>query len=458
MLDQTAVEQLISAIRGRLILPGDEDYNDARSIWNGMVDKKPAMIAQCTGAADVITAVNFARENSLKVSVRGGGHNAAGSAICDDGLVIDLSQMKEVTVDPNAKLAYVSAGATLGDMDHETQAFGLATTGGVDSRTGVAGLTLGGGIGYLARTYGLSADNLVAADVVTANGELIHVSEEEHSDLLWALRGGGGNFGIVTQFVFQLHEVGPEVQVAQVFYPMDQAKEILHFYRDFSDQAPDELSCYVMIVRTPPVPPFPEMYHGKPALALAACYSGSVEEGKKAIAPLQNLGEPILKVITPMPYKILQSSNDAGTPDGYRYYFKSQFMSELSDEVIHLTVEYAKDFPGELTMLGFEPMGGAINRVPKEATAFPHRDAKYNFGLFSGWIDPKDDDKMLAWSRDFHQAMQPYTMSGVYSNYLDHDDENRLRAAFGDNLERLREVKAKYDPSNFFSPSKNIKL
>lgn len=286
MLEQTAVEQLTSSLRGRLVLPCDEDYDEARAIWNGMVDKKPAMIAQCTGVADVITAVNFARDNSLMVSVRGGGHNAAGSAICDDGLVIDLSKLNAVRVDQDAKLAYVGPGATLGDMDHETQAFGLATTGGVDSRTGVAGLTLGGGIGYLARKYGLSADNLVAADVVTAEGELLHVSEEEHSDLLWALRGGGGNFGIVTQFVLQLHKVGPEVQIAQLFFPMEQAKEILHFYRDFTEQAPDELSCYVMIVRTPPMAPFPEMYHRKPTLVLAACYSGSVEEGKKAMEPL----------------------------------------------------------------------------------------------------------------------------------------------------------------------------
>jgi len=456
MLDRSTIEQFRHSFNGHLVLPEDADYDEVRTIWNGMINRRPALIARCRVADDVVTAVDFARNQDLRVSVRCGGHSVAGKSVCDDGLMIDLSQMNTVTIDPEARMARVDGGAKLGDFDAAAQEFGLATTAGIVSDTGVGGLTLGGGVGFLARRFGLTIDNLLGADVVTAAGEQIRASATESPDLFWALRGGGGNFGIVTAFEFRLYEVGPEVLVGQAFYPLDDAVEVLRFYRDSMTDAPDELASYALAINVPPMEPFPEEHQGKPAIAIVSCYSGDLEEGKAVLAPLEAFGDPILRFVQPMPYTALQQSFNDGTPNGQRYYWKSHFHRELSDEAIDTFAEHVTSLPGPFSIVGFEPMGGAINRVDATATAFPHRGAEFALGIWSGWSDPADDDAAIAWTRKLHEAMTPFSTGGVYSNYMDQDDDALTPAAFADNLERLRRVKAKYDPDNFFRANQNI--
>lgn len=450
MLQETTIEQFANTLRGRLILPEDAEYDESRAVWNGIIDRRPALIARCQGTADVMAAVNFARENDLPVTIKAGGHNVAGKAVGQNSLVIDLSAMKGVQVDSRAQTARVEAGATWADVDRETQAFGLATTGGVDSRTGVAGLTLGGGIGYLARRFGLTIDNLLAADVVTADGDLRRASEEENPNLFWSLRGGGGGVGVVTSFEFQLHEVGPDVLVAQIFHPFQAAGEALRFYRDFSAGAPRELACYAMFVHVPPVAPFPEAFHGQIALALVACYSGSIAEGKTVLAPLKEFGTPLLNAVQSMPYTALQQSFDAGTPDGARYYYKSQYLNKLTNGAIETIVDHIEPLPGSFSIVGIEPLGGAIGDVAETATAFAHRDAAYNFSVWAGWGDAADDEAIIHWARRFHEAMASHAGSGVYANYLDRDDEQRMREAYGRNYQKLVEVRDAWDPDHLF--------
>jgi len=456
MLDRAAIEQFRQSLNGQLVLPENADYDEVRSIWNGMIDRRPRLIARCVDADDVVEAVNFARDQKLDVSVRCGGHSVAGKSVCDDGLMIDLSPMNTVTVDSETGTARVEGGAKLGDVDAATQELGLATTAGIVSDTGVGGLTLGGGLGFLARRFGLTIDNLLAADVVTAAGEQIRASTTENPDLFWALRGGGGNFGIVTAFEFRLHEVGPEVLVGQAFYSLDHTAEVLRLYREMMSNAPDELAAYALALTVPPVEPFPEEHQGKPAIAIIACYSGDIEEGKQVLAPFEAFGDPILRFVQPMPYTALQQSFNEGTPKGQRYYWKSHFHRELSDEAIETFAAYVTSLPGPFSIVGFEPMGGAINRVDATETAFPHRDAEFALGIWSGWTDPADDDAAIIWSRKLHQAMAPFSTGGVYSNYMDGDEDERMSAAFADNLERLKRVKAKYDPDNFFRANQNI--
>ena len=451
MLDRSAIDQFRQSLKGNLVLPEDADYDEVRAVWNGMIDRRPALIARSLVADDVVTAIKFARDQELPVSVRCGGHSVAGKSVCDDGLMIDLSQMNIVTIDPEARTARVDGGAMLGELDAAAQKFGLATTAGMVSETGVGGLTLGGGVGYLARRFGLTSDNLLGADLVTAAGEQIRASATENPDLFWALRGGGGNFGIVTAFEFRLHEVGPEVLVGQAFYPLDEAAEVLRFYREPTSDAPDELASNAFAVTVPPVEPFPAEYQGKAAIAIVSCFSGDLEAGKQVLAPLEAFGDPILRFVQPMPYTALQQAFNEGAPDGQRYYWKSQFHRELSDEAIDTFVEHVTSLPGPFSIGGFEPMGGAINRVDATETAFPHRNAEFGFGIWSGWADPANDDAAIAWTRKLHEAMTPFSTGGVYSNYMDHDDDGHTQAAFADNLERLRAVKAKYDPDNFFS-------
>ena len=450
MLVKSTTEQLENALRGDLILPGEPAYDEARAVWNGMIDRRPALIVRCNGAADVRAAVNFAREHDLSLSVRAGGHNVAGKAVCDDGLVLDVSPMRAVQVNPDAQTARVEPGATWGDFDGEAQSFGLATTGGVDSRTGVAGLTLGGGIGYLARKHGLAIDNLLAVDVVTADGELRRASEHKNEDLFWALRGGGGGVGVVTGFEFQLHEVGPDVQVAQSYLPFADARGALTFYRDLMAEAPDELACYAMILRVPPVEPFPVAHHGEITVALVACYAGALADGESVLGPLQSYGEPILNFVQPMPYTVLQQSFDAGTPDGERYYYKSQYLAELTDEAIDAIVAQVEPLPGPYTIVGLEPLGGAIARVEATETVFANRDALFNFSVWGGWSDPADDEQIISWTRTFHEAMMPYGTGGAYLNYLDRDDELRLTDAYRDNYERLDTIRKAWDPDGVF--------
>ena len=455
-LDESSIEQFSERIRGAVLRPDDEGYDEARSVWNGMVDRYPAAVVRCAGAADVMAAVDFARERDLPLAVKGGGHNVAGKAVCDDGLVVDLSPMDGVRVDPGARTARVGAGATWADVDHETQAFGLATTGGLDSRTGVAGLTLGGGIGYLARPYGLSCDNLLAADVVTARGELVTASEEENPELFWGLRGGGGNFGVVTAFEFELHEVGPEVGTAQVFYPAEQATEVLRSYREFVTDAPDEVACYAMVLHVPPEPPFPEARRGETTVGLVACHAGDVEAGVAALEPLETFGDPIVSAVQPMPYTALQRNFDDGAPAGERYYYKAHYLEALPDGAIETVVQETDPLKGPFTIVGLEPMGGAVNRVDPTATAFPHRDAAYSFGVWTGWSDPDRDDEMIEWTRTVHERMAPYSTGGVYANYLDRDEDERVTAAYRENYERLAELKTEWDPENRFRLNQNV--
>lgn len=449
------VESLHAQILGPVLHPGDDGYADARTVFNAMIEKYPSIIVQADGAADVMTAVDFAREHDLLLSVKGGGHNFAGTAVCDDGLTIDLSRMDFVRVAPDEQTAVVGPGCDWADVDHETQAHGLATTGGLVSHTGVAGLTLGGGQGYLARNYGLTCDNLVSADVVTAQGELVHASEDENPDLFWALRGGGGNFGVVTAFEFDLHEVGPEVLGGLIVHPYEDAKAGLEFYREFTTNAPTELACYALFARVPPEDPFPEQYQGDPALNFAVCYDGPIQAGEAALEPLREFGDPILDGIQPMPYTALQAAFDDGSPPGFRWYTKSHYVEDLPEAAIETMLEYTDPYPGPLTQVALEPLGGAVAENDPGETAFVHRDAQYSFGIWPCWDDPEMDDALISWAREFHEAMAPHA-SGVYSNYLDSDELDRVEAAFGQNYERLRRVKAEWDPENLFRVNTNI--
>lgn len=450
MTTESTFGDLPARMRGWVIGPADFDYEEARRVWNGMIDRHPALIARCAGTADVIAALEYARSSGLPVTVRGGGHGVAGKAVCDDGVVIDLSEMDSVQVDHRARTALVGPGATWSQVDLETQAFGLAVTGGVDSRTGVAGLTLGGGVGYLARAFGITADNLLSTEVVLADGRLVTASESENENLFWALRGGGGNFGIVTSFQFRLHEVGPEVMTAQAFYPMAEAGEVLAGYRDFMTAAPDEVTCYALFVNVPPVAPFPESEYGNTTLALVACHAGDPAEGETLLAPLAELGEPMLAVVAPMPYATLQASFDAGAPNGGRYYWKAAYLDDLSDDLIATLVERVDPLPGPYSNVFIEPMGGAIGRVAVDATAFAHRSARFGFGISSGWADPADDDRAVAWTRDLYEALAPNASKRVYTNYVDRDESERLDEAWGENRNRLAKVKVMYDPEGVF--------
>ncbi len=456
MTNETRVKAFSESLNGRLILPGADVYDAARSLWNGMIDRRPAMIARCNNVEDIVKAVHFARENGLTVSIKGGGHGVSGKAVCDDGLMIDLTNMKKVVVDPDARTARVEPGATLGVLDEATQAHGLATTGGLVSETGVAGLTLGGGLGYLARRFGLTIDNLISAELVTADGRRIRVSDAENPDLFWALRGGGGNFGVVTSFEYQLHPVGPEVLVAQIFYPIDAAGQVLGAYRQLMATAPDELACYALAVNIPPVDPFPEGFHGKGAIALVACYSGTEKAGMSLLEPVRNIGDPILEAVGPMPYTALQQSFDQGMPEGKRYYWKGHYVDGITDDAIEVFTRFANRIPGDFSMAGFEPMGGAISRVDQASTAFPERNAPFSLGIWAGWADPARDDEIIAWTREFYKAMEPYASGGVYTNYLDQDDDGKVRSVYGEKYARLQKIKGQYDPDNFFRLNQNI--
>jgi FAD/FMN-containing dehydrogenase len=442
-------------IRGDILEPGDAGYEAARKVWNATVDRRPAAIVRCRGTADVIHAVNYAREHGLLLAVRGGGHSFAGKSVCDGGLVIDLSRMRGVWLSPDRRTVRVQGGATWADLDHETQAFGLATTGGLISHTGVAGLTLGGGIGWLARKHGLACDNLVSADVVTATGELVHASEDDNAELFWGLRGGGGNFGVVTSFEFRLHPVGPQVLGGLVIHPFAAAAEGLRFYRDFAADAPDEVACYAMFGHIPAMAPFPEEHQGRTGFFFAASYAGPIAEGEGALAPLRSFGRPILDGLQPTPYTVLQQAFDEAQKPGNRWYGKSGFWNEMSDDAIDTLVRGVDPLSGPMSMVFFERMGGAVGRVPVDATAFPHRIAPFNFGITAGWMDPTEDELHMAWTRDLHATLSSYDQ-GVYVNYTDEDESGRTGAAYGVNYDRLVEVKNCWDPENLFRMNMNV--
>jgi hypothetical protein len=460
-LAATAFDELGESFRGELLLPTSPGYDTARRIWNGAIYRHPACIARCTGVADVVAAVRFARDNDLEIAVRGGGHNVAGTAVCDDGLVIDLSAMQAVWVDPAGRTAWVQGGALWGDVDHETQAHGLATTGGIVSHTGVAGVTLGGGIGFLMRKHGLVVDNLLAAEVVTAEGSIVRASADDHPDLFWALRGGGGNFGVVTSFRFALHPLGPTVMAGPVFWAADDTADVLRFYRDFVADAPDELGTVVRLGTVPPLPGIPEDMHWRPAIAVNCCYAGAVEDGERAVRALRGVGRPLVDLLAPSPYVAFQSGIDATVLHGWHYRWKSTNLASLSDETIAVIADHAYAAGSPRSCVVMFHFGGAVVRVPHEATAYAGRDVAHNIVIEGVWLPDESGEHAAAetaWAQQFLQALEPHRAGSVYVNFLDSDDDSgRVREAYGDQIyRRLAEVKAKYDPDNAFHHNKNI--
>jgi len=455
-LQAADLEGLSAALRGRLVLPGEDGYDEARTIWNAMIDRRPGAVVRCAGAADVMRAVRYARDNGLMLSVRAGGHNIAGKAVSDGSLLIDLSPMKSVHVDPAARIARCEPGVTLGEFDNETQAFGLATPLGINSTTGVAGLTLGGGFGWTSRKLGMSVDNLVSVDIVTADGALRHASETENADLFWAVRGGGGNFGVVTSFAFRLHPVGPEVLSGLIFYPQAKAPELLARYRRIVAEAPDELTCWVVLRKAPPLPFLPEEVHGTDVLIFAACYIGDMAAGEKAIAPLRALGEPIADVIGPHQFAGWQAAFDPLLTPGSRNYWKSHDFAELSNDAIDAILKYSGKLPSPECEIFIGHLGAAVNRVAADATAYPHRDSNFIMNAHTRWQEAAQDKECVQWARDLFEATKPYATGGVYVNFLTDDEAERVSGAYGANLERLRAIKAKYDPENLFQVNQNI--
>jgi FAD/FMN-containing dehydrogenase len=446
-LEEAAVQEFASNLRGELLRPEDDGYDVARAVFNGMIDRHPALIARCAGLADVIRGVNFARTHNLGLSVRGGGHSVAGNAVCDGGVMLDLSSMKGMRVDPVRQTAEAQAGLTLGEFDLETQELGLATTLGVVSMTGIAGLTLGGGLGWLNGKYGLACDNLISADVVTADGRLLTASAAENEDLFWGIRGGSGNFGVVTSFEYQLHRVGT-VLAGGLSYPMAKAGEVLRFYHEFASECPDELSTVASLGISP---------DGSLVVSVAVCYCGAIEEGEHVLRPLREFGSPLEDGIQPMAYRTLQSAPDAGFPFGRQHYWKSSYLNHLSDEAIDVMVRFVGEMPSPISGVGLQQMHGAASRVAPAATAFPHRDEHYDFLILSQWADPADSAKNIEWTRAFFDAMQPFFERGVYVNNLGEEGEDRVQAAYGANYDRLLALKNKYDPTNLFGFNQNIK-
>ena len=456
-LDQQAIDELASSLRGQLLRSGETGYEEARQIWNAMIDRRPALIARCAGVADVMRSLEFARRHGLLVAVRGGGHNIAGNAVCDGGLMIDLSTMRSVRVNPETQRAYVEPGATLGDFVHEAQAFGLATPLGINSTTGVAGLTLGGGFGWLSRKYGMSIDNLISADVLTADGKLLHASTEHNPDLFWAIRGGGGNFGIVIGFEFQLHPVGPEVLSGLIVYPFEEAKSVLTQYRQFVETMPDELNVWVVLRQAPPLPFLPPQVHGKEVVVFAVCYAGDLDAGRRAIEPLRGFGKAHGEHTGPMPYAAWQQAFDPLLTPGARNYWKSHNFTQLSDGAIDSVIQYAGRLPSAQCEIFIGLIGGQASRVAPDAMAYSHRDTKFVLNVHGRWERPEEDQKGISWAREFFTAASPYATGGVYVNFMTQEETDRIGAAYGANYARMAELKNKFDPHNLFRLNQKIK-
>ena len=455
-LSEATARELRGALRGELVLPGDAAYDEARSVWNGTVDRRPALIARCAGSSDVIAAVGLARREGLTVAVRGGSHNVAGNATCDGGLVIDLSPMKGVRVDAQARAARAEGGLTWGEFDKQTQAFGLATTGGLVSSTGIAGFTLGGGLGWLMRKYGLACDNLIGADVVTADGQTVRASETDNPELLWGLRGGGGNFGVVTEFEFRLHPVS-QVFGGLVAWPAGAARDVLRFWRDWVRGTPDELCTLAVFGYAPPEPFVPPDLHGAPIVAIAALHLDPEGRAEDDVRPLRDLG-PAIDVLGPMPYTAIQGMFDATAPRGWRNYWRSGFLDTLTDQAIDTILSFTGKIPAPLGALHIHQLGGAMSRVPAAATAFGNRDAGFLMNYLGLWLDPADDDANIAWVRASSDAMAPYGTGTRYVNFLADEGEAGVRSAYeAQTFTRLQNLKARYDPANFFHLNQNIK-
>jgi FAD/FMN-containing dehydrogenase len=455
-LDEAALHELRGSFRGQVIRPGDPSYDEQRKIWNGSIDRSPALITRCAGVADVVSAVRFARRTDLPVAVRSGGHSFPGLSLCDGGLVIDLGLMKGVRVDTEARTARAQAGALLGELDRETQAFGLAVPSGIVTHTGVAGLTLGGGIGWLMRTYGLTIDQLLAVDMVTAEGEFVKASEGENADLFWGVRGGGGNFGIVTEFEFRLNALGPIVLAGPIFWPMEESPNVLRFYRDWISDVPDELTTIVVHRRAPPLPIIPPELHGVPVVAVTCCYAGPVEDGEKVVRPMKGFGSPLLDLCEPKPFLTHQAMFDPSFPHGWWYYFRSCDLAALTDDVIDIVADHAARMTSPLTAFPIFHLGGAIRRVGEDETAFNGRGAEHTININATTATSEGFDQEREWSRSFWSALEPYHTS-VYVNFLMDEGEDRIRQAYGARkYDRLKALKRTYDPGNFFKLNQNI--
>jgi len=455
-LDQTALGELEGSFRGQLVRPEDPTYDEHRRIWNESIDRFPALLARCAGVADVIAAVRFASITGLVVAVRGGGHSFPGLSVCDGGVVIDLGLMKGIRVDPEARTGRAQAGVLLGELDRETQAFGLAVPAGIVTHTGLSGLTLGGGIGWVMRKYGLTIDQLLSVDLITADGEFVKASETENPDLFWGVRGGGGNFGIVTEFEFRLNPVGPIVLAGPIFWPMEESPNVLRFYREWIADAPDELMTIVVHRKAPPLPAIPPELHGKPVVAVVCCYAGPVEDGERVVRPLKAFGAPVLDLCAPKPFLAHQAMFDPSFPSGWWYYFRSCDVAELTDDIIDITFEHSMRIDSPLTAFPIWQMGGAIARVGEGETAFNGRTAGYAFNINAATETAEGFDEEREWVRSFWSALEPYHTS-VYVNFLMEEGEERIRQAYGtEKYDRLKALKRKYDPDNFYRLNQNI--
>jgi FAD/FMN-containing dehydrogenase len=451
------IEGLKTKVKGHVLLPDDPSYDEVRKIWNAMIDRRPAVIVQCAEADDVPPIITFARENGLEISIRGAGHNIAGNALCDNGVMMDLSTMTNVRVDAQKRRAYVEPGATLADFDKAAQAHGLATPVGINSTTGIAGLTLGGGFGWLTRKYGLTIDNLISAEVVTADGNKIRAGKNENADLFWAIRGGGGNFGVVTEFEFQLHPVGPEILAGLIVFPFSQAKQVLTQYRKFAESAPEELNVWVVLRKAPPLPFLPEHVHGQEVVILAVFYAGDRAEGEKLIEPLRSFGDAHGEHLGAQPYIEWQQAFDPLLTRGARNYWKSHNFTELRDGVLDAIVDFAGKLPSPQCEIFIGFIAGAANRVSADAMAYFHRDAKFVLNVHGRWDDAAHDEIGIAWAREFFQASAPYASAGAYVNFMTEEEGNRVAAAYGANYDRLIQIKKRYDPKNIFHLNQNIK-
>jgi hypothetical protein len=458
MSDVLSGSSLIDGFAGEQIRPGDPGYDEARVLWNGLFDKHPALIARCTSTADVVAAVNYGRDNGLEIAVRSGGHSAAGHSSVDDGLVIDLSQMKRIDVDPDSQITRCQPGLTWGEFDGATQVHGLATTGGRFSTTGIAGLLLGSGSGWIERRCGLTADNLLSAEVVLADGSVVRASKDENPELFWGIRGGGGNFGIVTEFEIKLHKIGPMIYGGLLGCAPERAPEITRFLRDYMETAPDDLGVGIGFISAPPLPVVPEEMHFQPVCGLVICWTGTKEEGEKVLAPIREVAQPVLDMVQEMPYTVLQRMLDEGGPYGVRGYLKAEFISDLNEDAIAKLVDAGAKRPGPMVQLLLEPLGGQIAR--NEDTAISRRDVAWCYHALSMWMDPSEEaaDAHVAWVKDLTETMKPHTTSGVYLNFTIDNDDDRVRKTFGEEkYARLQALKDKYDPQNLFRLNANIK-
>jgi hypothetical protein len=455
-LNEETIAAFRASLRGGLIEPGDPNYDTARKVYNAMIDRHPRLIAGCAVVADVMAAVRFGREQKLLVSIRGGGHNAGGLGVCDDGLVIDLSPMNYVRVDPKKRTVQVGGGALWRDVDHATQAFGLAVPAGIISTTGVAGLTLGGGIGYLTRRYGLTIDNLLAVEMVLADGRFVTASVKENADLFWAVRGGGGNFGVVTSFLFKGQRVHT-VYGGPILWPLGNAAEIMRWYREFIAKAPDDLYGFFAFLTVPPAAPFPEHLHNKKMCGIVWCYTGPIKKAEKVFKPIRSFKAPALDMVGPIPHPVLQSMHDGFYPPGQQWYWKADFVRTLSDEAIAIHVKHAANLPSMQSTMHLYPINGAASRVKNSATPWCYRDATWSSVIVGVDPDPANKERISRWAKEYWSALHPYSAGGAYVNFMMEEGEDRIRATYGKNYDRLAKIKKRYDPGNLFRVNQNIK-